>query len=599
MVKRDATASAAAYEFDLLGPTDQAVAGRNAGAGGYSCLCRIVHALVACCLLSTWLPAPAARAEAPVAGSALPGVREAPLLHPFNPLALRAQGTLHYGFTEPLSERAGSHHRLGLDLAASLALTSHYAFALELQARHDRHKATSETSADQGSYLRSRIRVRGHWPLGPNLLAGAEGTIMLPAASRVGDALSGVGFAGDAMLGLTLPSLLVGARIGLRWDRGHRSLADVETLSVADRIALDVSQFRELRFGIAASTEAYGLTWGAEWTWDLAVGRGSPSAWASPMWLRGGPWVHLGPLDLGVLLGISPSRRPSFSDDAPLVRVEPRVWAGIQLVSAWSLRPPQDTSAVGKAPKQQTGGQLHVSVSGFADAPVEGAHVAHGAHGCDTDRKGSCDIPTPDRPTQIAVSASDYITSNIAYAPLAQPPPGNPTLQVALQPAALTLRGLVKLKRGGPLSDAAISVMRGDQQIDARTDSTGRFEVADLDPGEFVIRVEAPQVSTAEHTIALKPGQTSFTFAESPPTQRGQLRGRIRALDGRPLIAHITIQPGALKLKSDAQGEFALELNEGDYTIDIAAAGFSSQNRQVKVERHGVVVMLVDLRVED
>lgn len=486
---------------------------------------------------------------------------------------------------------------MGLDLAASLSVASNWSLALEVQARDDRHDGSATIAADRGSFIRSRGYVRGHVPLRPGLEVGGQLLLMLPAASTAVDALAGIGGAIDALLTARHGNLQLGARLGLRRDRGFRSLYDPSALSIADRVALDVSQYPELRLGLALTMAALGLCWGAEWTWDVAIGSGAPAALDSPMWLRGGPVFAIDRFQLSALLGVNLSGRPTLSVDQPLARVEPRLFVGLQIASRWDLsRVANEAASPTLRPQPEPAPEWTVEVIGWAEQPVAAALVSHGAQRCETDDGGQCTLPhTPDL-GRITVTAADYLPMTLD---VPAPAEREPRIPIHLQAAPLTLRGVVRDHQGAPLPAARLSVMYGDRQEETLSDDHGRFAVPDLEPGELLLRIESPQIAITERPITLVPNASPVDLVADPLVPVGQLRGRIRALDGQPLQASIVIMPGGRALRSDPQGEFVLELAAGDYTVSLAAAGYLSQTRDVQVEPRGVVVLLVDLRDDE
>jgi hypothetical protein len=76
----------------------------------------------------------------------------------------------------------------------------------------------------------------------------------------------------------------------------------------------------------------------------------------------------------------------------------------------------------------------------------------------------------------------------------------------------------------------------------------------------------------------------------------GQLRGLVRSLTGRPLAAELTIEPGGLRTRCDARGQFEIDLPPGEYVVSITAPRHKRQSRRVKVEEDGVTIVNVDLR---
>ena len=76
----------------------------------------------------------------------------------------------------------------------------------------------------------------------------------------------------------------------------------------------------------------------------------------------------------------------------------------------------------------------------------------------------------------------------------------------------------------------------------------------------------------------------------------GEIKGAVRSLSGQPLRAQLELLPLGLVASSDAQGQFAIEVAPGDYTLRISAEGYETQQRPAQVEERGVTIVVVDLR---
>jgi hypothetical protein len=128
----------------------------------------------------------------------------------------------------------------------------------------------------------------------------------------------------------------------------------------------------------------------------------------------------------------------------------------------------------------------------------------------------------------------------------------------------------------------------------------------------------APSAQAADGALAAAPG-TSSEAADvshaaadaadaSGAAQRdgaslsGQLRGLVRSFRGSAVIANVEIhrvgsaETSRQVLRAEA-GRFQLDVAPGTYEVRIEAAGYESQRRRVAVERNGVTLLNVDLKV--
>ena len=69
----------------------------------------------------------------------------------------------------------------------------------------------------------------------------------------------------------------------------------------------------------------------------------------------------------------------------------------------------------------------------------------------------------------------------------------------------------------------------------------------------------------------------------------------MRSYQGKPLAAKIRIEPGGLEGQTDETGMFQIDVQPGEYDVEIESAGFATQRRHVKVDKQGVVVINADL----
>jgi hypothetical protein len=107
---------------------------------------------------------------------------------------------------------------------------------------------------------------------------------------------------------------------------------------------------------------------------------------------------------------------------------------------------------------------------------------------------------------------------------------------------------------------------------------------------------EATPIPSPEPVGTAAPTAAAAAATAEPVKGQGQIQGNIRAFDGTPLQATVTVYPGNHKASTNAEGAFELNLKPGRYTIRLRAYGYNSQNRAVVVHENGVTVLNAELR---
>ena len=272
---------------------------------------------------------------------ALPGVHEVPLAVR-TPAGIRARLGFGYGWTESVLDMNDSHHRLQLDAAGSITPLPWLSTALRVLGRYDLH---SGSTSDYGVVTETHLGARATFALGADFQAGAQLSLWLPAGDKVEDGFAAL--SGDLLLALTyapeLSPITLGLVLGVRADRSQYTGGDLGMYSPADRLALGVSDsIWAAREGLAFSYRMGHFEWIAEWAWTMYFERITES----PMWIRAGARYRPTPhFQLELLLGVSPSGRPTFTDDEPLAVVQPRLAGVLSATFAWPWQTEQPRAA--------------------------------------------------------------------------------------------------------------------------------------------------------------------------------------------------------------------------------------------------------------
>jgi hypothetical protein len=164
------------------------------------------------------------------------------------------------------------------------------------------------------------------------------------------------------------------------------------------------------------------------------------------------------------------------------------------------------------------------------------------------------------------------------------------------------IAGTVVDPEGRPIGGATVTItqleLAGAEPIELTADADGKFTTT-LDGGQLQITARAKEYKQSMTETTVAPGSSGpLTVQLVRAIRAGQLRGQVLAFDGQPLEATITVKgaKGNASAKTDAQGNFTVELAEGTFSVEITSTGFVSQTRSVKIKLDGVTVLNVDLR---
>ncbi len=163
---------------------------------------------------------------------------------------------------------------------------------------------------------------------------------------------------------------------------------------------------------------------------------------------------------------------------------------------------------------------------------------------------------------------------------------------------------------GQPVVGAKVNVRLKNNSGIGATDDRGQFVVTKLPIGKTVAGKTELDDTAAEVTVAVdgkKPASSTLTLAKGPNSvpkltlepvlPPGQLRAVVRSLvTGKPLAgATVTIEPGAIKATSGADGTFSIDLAPGSYKIKVSAPGLADQELDVTIDANGVAIKNIEL----
>jgi len=326
----------------------------------------------------------------------------------------------------------------------------------------------------------------------------------------------------------------VAGLLGYRLDRSAETEPEPERLRVGDRVSLGVSEFDALLLGLGVSQRAGSLEVLGEVSADWLLGSDAPGLRRSPVRLTAGVRHPIvQPLSLEVLAEVVPTGRPSVTPDAPMAPIEPRFALYLGLRS----RPvPAPTAAVAAPPP----------------------------------------VVTPEPPAP-------------------PPPPAAPPPPPA--PVVCSARGSVVDESGAPIVDAEVVATVGGQEVTARTDAAGHFELRGEACGAGTLKVSAVDFDPATRDVEVaEAAGPALEILLRPAVPAGELRGLVRALDGTPVAARVHVVGTDQEATTAADGSFSLQVPPGGYTVEVESAGYAPQRRTVRVENRGVTILNADLR---
>jgi uncharacterized membrane protein len=111
-----------------------------------------------------------------------------------------------------------------------------------------------------------------------------------------------------------------------------------------------------------------------------------------------------------------------------------------------------------------------------------------------------------------------------------------------------------------------------------------------------VLAVQAVGFEPLERPVQTQAGiplRVEMKLTELPPPS--QIRGVVRSFSGQGLASRVRVAPLGLEVTTDSAGAFQIDVPPGAYEVTVEAEGYESQQRQVRVDLQGVVILNADL----
>ncbi len=446
-----------------------------------------------------------------------------------------ASGTAGYGHTESVGPIKGSHVRLGGSLGVGFVPLEWLAVSARLDGRLDIHPPDPE-GPDGTMVGDPRLAVRLGRQVAKDFSVGGGVGLWIPGANAPSLRLKAASIDMKA-LGAYRPNqgpLSLLGTVGFRLDNSHNSAPDLRRLRPGDRLSLSLSEFHAVLgvLGLAYTFEDRAEVF-VELSADVLIGAKAPSLLKSPLRASVGGRYFLGKmLQLEVTVTASLSQRPSLSEQAVLVPVEPRVYAttGLRFGLPSRVRASQ--------PVEPTPTEEPVEAPPIQIAPVP----------------------------QIANVAGSILDAG----------------GVAL-PEAHVILGVGEAKREtftdteGRYTFTEVPLGLASMSVSATGFVSQEWEITVVSD---MPALSARNLSPAEVTGLLR--CLTRTFGSEP------LKAQIVVRDSKG--------KEVVKGESDAQGRFEIKVPEGSYQVIITASGYRSHRRNVNVSSNGVAILNVDMR---
>jgi hypothetical protein len=445
-------------------------------------------------------------------------------------------------------------------IAVAFGVHDLFSIGLSLDGRYDSHN-NAPMGHDTGIVGDPHIIGRVAKAFGTARF-GAQLGIWVPGKDAPSIAGSAISVDVRALASLPAGPGILSFEVGYQLDNSASSVDMVESLSLADRMSLGVSDFNEV-FGGAHLAIPAGKAWfGAEASLDAFLGdpptNSDGTVKAGHAALTDGKLTFRG----GISGGYHLSDQFALLVFAEMAKV-PYITAAQVTANAIPLIPYEPVFTAGIGISAQFGNSRN-------EAQFKGcAYTAEGCPAVETPISADISGSVVDETDKPVVGAKVSIKlANVTVDPVATDQTGKygfKTVRIGTQAEAT--KSKPALHRIDEPS-ATVSVA-----VDGK--KPGTATIAKLDEG-----------STTVPPIKLEP--------MLPP---GQLRGVVHSLPNGKAVekATITVSPGNAKAETAADGTFTIDLAPGTYKITVKAGSFASQDLDVVIEPNGVAIKNIDL----
>jgi subtilisin family serine protease/uncharacterized membrane protein len=228
-------------------------------------------------------------------------------------------------------------------------------------------------------------------------------------------------------------------------------------------------------------------------------------------------------------------------------------------------------------------GSITGSVTDAKDGSViVGATVSDGTRTATTDATGKYIIAdVPPGTYQVVASKEGYQTSSSTVSVLqGTTAVANFSLSQIIVPGSIT-GSVTDAKDGSAISGAQVS----DGTRTATTDATGKYTIANVPPGTYVVVASKEGYETSSSTVSVLQGTTAVAnFSLSQVIVPGSITGSVTdAKDGSPIVG-ATMSDGTKTALTDALGSYTIDnVLTGSYQVVTSKEGYESSSLTVNV----------------
>jgi hypothetical protein len=150
--------------------------------------------------------------------------------------------------------------------------------------------------------------------------------------------------------------------------------------------------------------------------------------------------------------------------------------------------------------------------------------------------------------------------------------------------------------QGVPVENAKVSITIAGAKRELPRDASGSYRDEHVPPGTGVLAVEGVGFEPLERPVKTQAGtplKVELKLTALPPPS--QIRGVVRSFSGQGLAARVRVAPLGLEATTDPSGAFQIDVPPGAYEVTVEADGYESQERRVRVDPQGVVILNADL----
>jgi hypothetical protein len=436
----------------------------------------------------------------------------------------------------------GKDHRFGRgigDIAFAYAPHELVSIALALDGRYDRHfgvPPTASGSTEDGYVGDPRLIIRAGKPLG-NMTLGGQIGVWVPGKDAPSVAGSAISVDARGLLTLAAGPGLLSVNAGFRLDNSAKSVEKPETLSLADRVSLGVSDYHAVVGGARFAVPSGKAFFAAEASLDLFVGDGAPG----PLIRGGAQGGYNITKSWSAFVYVELAKVPSIDgadvamNKIPLIPYEPLFTGGIGVQGRFG-------GARGKP------ADTHVTVN--------------------QDQK---EIEV----VEFAEIGGTVIDEN-----------GKPVVGAKV---------VVRLKK---VTGSAVTDEEGEYVVKLPIGKTVKG-TTEVDDAAAEVTVEVDGKKPATQTLTLTKGKNAIPrIALEPVLPQGQIKAVVRAAgSGKPIGgATVKLDPSGLTATTAPDGTLSIDLPPGTYKATATAPGFKDQTLDVVIDPNGVALKNFELR---